>query len=195
MLSTIPLGFSTGAYIPGQGLTQLPDPFPIQSYNDGYDNANINSSGTITVNGRINEVYVAYVYKNGVYTELPTGNPGPYFSYAYEISDSNQILGIGGDGSSTIWDASGNAPIVATIPGLSVNYINGSNEMVGDIYNSNVSAYYINNGIDPLAVIVDLSRVPPIIKEGQNYIELPKELWDRTKQIEERERAIIFRSY
>jgi len=33
--------------------------------------------------------------------------------------------------------------------------------------------------------------VPTIIIEEQSYAELPKELWDRTKQIEERERAII----
>jgi hypothetical protein len=26
--------------------------------------------------------------------------------------------------------------------------------------------YYVNNGIDPLTVAVDLSRVPPIVIEG-----------------------------
>ena len=41
---------------------------------------------------------------------------------------------------------------------------------------------------------VDLSRVPLIVIEGQSYIELPKELWDRTKQVEGRERAILSKS-
>jgi len=50
-----------------------------------------------------------------------------------------------------------------------------------ECFNSRLYFYYINNGINPLAVIVDLSRVPPIIEEGQSYMELPKELWDRTK--------------
>ena len=48
-------------------------------------------------------------------------------------------------------------------------------------FNSRLYFYYVNNRINPLAVAVDLSRVPPIIVEGQSYIELPKELWDRTK--------------
>ena len=48
-------------------------------------------------------------------------------------------------------------------------------------FNSRLYFYYINHEINPLAIIVDLSRVPPIIKEGQSYAELPKELWDRTK--------------
>ena len=38
--------------------------------------------------------------------------------------------------------------------------------------------------------MVDLSKVSPIVVKGQSYIELPKELWDRTEQIEGRERAI-----
>ena len=50
-----------------------------------------------------------------------------------------------------------------------------------ECFNSYLYIYCINNGINPLAVIVDLSRVPPIIEEGQSYMELPKELWDRTK--------------
>jgi len=50
-----------------------------------------------------------------------------------------------------------------------------------EYFNSCLYFYYINNRIDTLAVIVDLSWVPPIIKEEQSYIELPKELWDRTK--------------
>ena len=43
-------------------------------------------------------------------------------------------------------------------------------------FNSRLYFYYINNGINPLLVAVDLSRVPLIIIEGQSYIELPKEL-------------------
>jgi len=42
--------------------------------------------------------------------------------------------------------------------------------------------------------MVDLSRVPPIVIEGQSYIELPKELWDRTKQVEGCKRAILSKS-
>ena len=48
-------------------------------------------------------------------------------------------------------------------------------------FNNCLYFYYINNRIDPLAVIVDLSRVPLVVIEGQSYIELLKELWDRTK--------------
>jgi hypothetical protein len=61
-------------------------------------------------------------------------------------------------------------------------------------FNSRLYFYYINNRIDPLTVTVDLSRVPPIIIEGQSYTELLKELWDRTKHIEGRERAILSKS-
>ena len=43
-------------------------------------------------------------------------------------------------------------------------------------FNSRLYFYYINNGIDPLAVAVDPSRVPPIITEGQSHTKLPKEL-------------------
>ena len=43
-------------------------------------------------------------------------------------------------------------------------------------FNSRLYFYYINNGINPLTIAVDLSRVPPIITEGQSYIKLPKEL-------------------
>ena len=35
-----------------------------------------------------------------------------------------------------------------------------------EYFNSRLYFYYINYGIDPLAIIVDLSRVPLIIKEG-----------------------------
>ena len=48
-------------------------------------------------------------------------------------------------------------------------------------FNSRLYFYCVNNRINPLTVAVDLSRVPPIIAEEQSYIELPKELWDRTK--------------
>ena len=61
-------------------------------------------------------------------------------------------------------------------------------------FNSRLYFYYINNRINPLVVAVDLSRVPLIIIEEQSYIELPKELWDRTKYIERRERAILSKS-
>ena len=43
-------------------------------------------------------------------------------------------------------------------------------------FNSRLYFYYINNRINPLVVAVDLSRVPPIIVEGQSHAELPKEL-------------------
>ena len=43
-------------------------------------------------------------------------------------------------------------------------------------FNSCLYFYCINNRINPLAVAVDLSRVPPIVVEGQSYMELPKEL-------------------
>ena len=33
-------------------------------------------------------------------------------------------------------------------------------------FNSRLYFYYINYRINPLAIIVDLNRVPPIIKEG-----------------------------
>jgi len=36
--------------------------------------------------------------------------------------------------------------------------------------------------------------MPPIVIEGQSYMELPKELWDRTKQMEGRERATSSKS-
>ena len=35
-----------------------------------------------------------------------------------------------------------------------------------DRFNSRLYFYCVNNGINPLAVLVDPSRVPPIIKEG-----------------------------
>jgi len=61
-------------------------------------------------------------------------------------------------------------------------------------FNSRLYFYCVNNRIDPLTITVDLSRVPLIIIEGQSYIKLPKELWDRTKQVEGCERAILSKS-
>jgi len=43
-------------------------------------------------------------------------------------------------------------------------------------FNNCLYFYYINNKINSLTIIVDLNRVPFIIKEGQSYIELPKKL-------------------
>jgi len=43
--------------------------------------------------------------------------------------------------------------------------------------------YCVDNGIDPLTITVDPSRVPLIVAEGQSHVELPEELWDRTEQI------------
>jgi len=48
-------------------------------------------------------------------------------------------------------------------------------------FNSRLYFYCINHRINPLIIAVDLSIMPPIVIEGQSYIELPKELWDRTK--------------
>jgi len=50
--------------------------------------------------------------------------------------------------------------------------------------------YCVDNGIDPSTVAVDPSRVSPVVAEGQSHAELPEELWDRTEQMEGRERAI-----
>ena len=61
-------------------------------------------------------------------------------------------------------------------------------------FNSRLYFYCINNGIKPLTITVDPSKVPLIIAEGQSYMELPKELQDRTKQVEGRERAILSKS-
>ena len=58
-------------------------------------------------------------------------------------------------------------------------------------FDSRLYFYYINNRINSLTVTVDLNRVPLIVIEGQSYTELPKELQDRTKQVEGRERAIL----
>ena len=61
-------------------------------------------------------------------------------------------------------------------------------------FNSRLYFYYVSNRINPLTIAVDLSRVPLVIIEGQSYIELPKELWDRTKHIERYKRAISSKS-
>ena len=45
-----------------------------------------------------------------------------------------------------------------------------------EYFNNYFYFYYIDNGIDPLTVIVDLNRLPPVVIEGKSYIELSKEL-------------------
>ena len=57
-------------------------------------------------------------------------------------------------------------------------------------FNSRSYFYCVDNGIDPSTVAVDPSRVPPVVAEGQSHAELPEELWDRTEQVEGRERAM-----
>ena len=52
-------------------------------------------------------------------------------------------------------------------------------------FNSRLYFYYINNGIDPLIIAVDLNKIHFIIVKGQSYIKLPKKLWDRIKQIKD----------
>jgi len=43
-------------------------------------------------------------------------------------------------------------------------------------FNSCLYFCYINNGINPLIILIDLNWVPFIIIKGQSYIELFKEL-------------------
>ena len=62
-------------------------------------------------------------------------------------------------------------------------------------FNSRSYFYCVNNGINPLTVIVDLSRLLPIIVEGQSYAKLLKKLQDRTEYMKRYERAILFKSY
>ena len=57
-------------------------------------------------------------------------------------------------------------------------------------FNSRLYFYCVDNGIDSLAVAVDLSRVPLVVVEGQSHTELPKELWDRIEHTDRRERAM-----
>ena len=61
-------------------------------------------------------------------------------------------------------------------------------------FNSRLYFYCVNNRINPLTIMVDPSKVPLIVVEGQSYAELPKELWDRTKQVEGCERAMLSKS-
>jgi len=61
-------------------------------------------------------------------------------------------------------------------------------------FNSRLYFYCINNKINPLTVVVNLSKVPLVIIKGQSYTKLFKELWDKTKQIEGRERAMSSKS-
>ena len=61
-------------------------------------------------------------------------------------------------------------------------------------FNSRSYFYYINSGINPLTITVDLSRLPLVVIEEQSYAELPKELQDRTKYIERCKRAILSES-
>ena len=63
-----------------------------------------------------------------------------------------------------------------------------------ECFNSRLYFYCVDYGINPLIIAVDPSIVPPVIVEGQSYTELPKELWDRTKQVEGRKRAILSKS-
>ena len=45
-----------------------------------------------------------------------------------------------------------------------------------DCFNSHLYFYYINNRINPLTILVDLNRVPPIAKKEWSHAELLKEL-------------------
>ena len=61
-------------------------------------------------------------------------------------------------------------------------------------FNSCLYFYYINNKINPLTIVVNLSKVPLIVVEGQNYIKLFKELCNRIKQRKKHERAMLSKS-
>jgi len=61
-------------------------------------------------------------------------------------------------------------------------------------FNSRLYFYCVNHRINPLTIAVELSIIPPIITEGQSYTELPKKLWDRTKQIKGHKRAMLSKS-
>ena len=43
-------------------------------------------------------------------------------------------------------------------------------------FNSYSYFYYVDSGIDPLTITVDLSRLPLVVVKRQNYTELPKKL-------------------
>ena len=62
-------------------------------------------------------------------------------------------------------------------------------------FNNHSYFYYVNNGINPLTVVINLSRLPPVITEGQSHAELSKKLQDRTKYIKRCKRAILSKNY
>ena len=62
-------------------------------------------------------------------------------------------------------------------------------------FNSRLYFYCIDQGVNPSAIIADLNRVPPIVEKEQSHAELPKELWNRTEQMEGHKRAMSSRSY
>ena len=43
-------------------------------------------------------------------------------------------------------------------------------------FNSRSYFYCVNNGINPLTVTIDLSKLLLVVAEGQSHIKLPKEL-------------------
>ena len=45
-----------------------------------------------------------------------------------------------------------------------------------DRFNNYLYFYCINNRINPLTILVNLNRVPPITKKERSYIKLPKKL-------------------
>ena len=61
-------------------------------------------------------------------------------------------------------------------------------------FNSRLYFYYINNKINPSTVVVNLSKIPLIIIKGQSHIKLPKELWDKTEQMERYKRTMSLES-
>ena len=62
-------------------------------------------------------------------------------------------------------------------------------------FNSHLYFYCINQGINPSAIMADLSRMPFVIKKEQSHAELPKELWDRTEQMEGHKGAMLSGSH
>ena len=45
-----------------------------------------------------------------------------------------------------------------------------------ECFNSHSYFYCVNNGINPLTIIVDLSRLLPVVAKGQSYAKLLEEL-------------------
>ena len=43
-------------------------------------------------------------------------------------------------------------------------------------FNSRSYFYCVDNGINPLTITVNSSKLPPVVTKGQNHTELPKEL-------------------